>query len=398
MQDSWQKNHSSKSTFSAFPHSSSTPSLVSFSDDRPPTPPSSQISDQSGSILKEHDYISLAEVSSAASVMLAQNGNVTGDGKVSAGALTMEETDLRLSLGPLIDSKMQASRAEDIKKGQDSKFAFMEGQLEHRSSSQGGWQAAATTLRSIEGKCSTANAFVGSAGMPSTPATNGVKRGYSEAMAEIRSIPTNTGNGLVSIVNKVSQLTPEIDAKTLPKHQQAAFLSNWASPAVPRTDKSHDNNPASDNQDATSNDAPFPKGQVVGWPPVRAYRKNTLAAHLVKVNMGGVQWGRKIDLNAHTCYEGLLLALEQMFQCSSTNTSQSTSQTPPGRDHHLNDVKPFRLLNSSEFVLTYEDKDGDWMLVGDVPWGLFVNTVRRLRIMRGSEATGLGPEKPKCHA
>ena len=27
------------------------------------------------------------------------------------------------------------------------------------------------------------------------------------------------------------------------------------------------------------------------------------------------------------------------------------------------------LHGSSEFVLTYEDKDGDWMLVGDVPWG-----------------------------
>lgn len=26
------------------------------------------------------------------------------------------------------------------------------------------------------------------------------------------------------------------------------------------------------------------------------------------------------------------------------------------------------LDGSSEFVLTYEDKDGDWMLVGDVPW------------------------------
>lgn len=28
-----------------------------------------------------------------------------------------------------------------------------------------------------------------------------------------------------------------------------------------------------------------------------------------------------------------------------------------------------RLLDgSSDFVLTYEDKEGDWMLVGDVPW------------------------------
>lgn len=33
-------------------------------------------------------------------------------------------------------------------------------------------------------------------------------------------------------------------------------------------------------------------------------------------------------------------------------------------------TKPSKLLDgSSEFVLTYEDKEGDWMLVGDVPWG-----------------------------
>lgn len=31
--------------------------------------------------------------------------------------------------------------------------------------------------------------------------------------------------------------------------------------------------------------------------------------------------------------------------------------------------QPALLLDgSSEFVLTYKDKDGDWMLVGDVPW------------------------------
>ena len=33
-------------------------------------------------------------------------------------------------------------------------------------------------------------------------------------------------------------------------------------------------------------------------------------------------------------------------------------------------VRPSRLLNGlSEYMLTYEDRDGDWMLVGDVPWG-----------------------------
>lgn len=33
-------------------------------------------------------------------------------------------------------------------------------------------------------------------------------------------------------------------------------------------------------------------------------------------------------------------------------------------------TKTSKLLDgSSEFVLTYKDKEGDWMLVGDVPWG-----------------------------
>ncbi|KAE8709367.1 Indole-3-acetic acid inducible 11, putative isoform 2 [Hibiscus syriacus] len=35
---------------------------------------------------------------------------------------------------------------------------------------------------------------------------------------------------------------------------------------------------------------------------------------------------------------------------------------------------------------------GDWMLVGDVPWEMFLNSVKRLRIMRTSEATGLTPQ------
>lgn len=33
-------------------------------------------------------------------------------------------------------------------------------------------------------------------------------------------------------------------------------------------------------------------------------------------------------------------------------------------------MRPSRLLNGlSEYMLTYEDREGDWMLVGDVPWG-----------------------------
>nr|XP_016467945.1 PREDICTED: auxin-responsive protein IAA23-like [Nicotiana tabacum] len=34
----------------------------------------------------------------------------------------------------------------------------------------------------------------------------------------------------------------------------------------------------------------------------------------------------------------------------------------------LTESRLMDLLHGSEYVLTYEDKDGDWMLVGDVPW------------------------------
>lgn len=35
---------------------------------------------------------------------------------------------------------------------------------------------------------------------------------------------------------------------------------------------------------------------------------------------------------------------------------------------NLSESRLMDLLHGSEYVLTYEDKDGDWMLVGDVPW------------------------------
>lgn len=36
--------------------------------------------------------------------------------------------------------------------------------------------------------------------------------------------------------------------------------------------------------------------------------------------------------------------------------------------NYLNGRKLMDPVNGSEYVPTYEDKDGDWMLVGDVPW------------------------------
>lgn len=130
---------------------------------------------------------------------------------------------------------------------------------------------------------------------------------------------------------------------------------------------------------------------VVGWPPIRRAHRNPILAHRikpdhnefssrpvnnnrsngylsVKVNMDGTLIGRKVDLNAHTSYETLAQTLEDMFH---------------GR------LGSSRLFNgASEFLLTYEDKDGDCMLVGDVPWQMFISSVKRLRILRNPKSNG----------
>ena len=43
-------------------------------------------------------------------------------------------------------------------------------------------------------------------------------------------------------------------------------------------------------------------------------------------------------------------------------TGSSVSNVIPGEDGVSENRK------DGEYVSTYEDKDGDWMLVGDVPW------------------------------
>nr|ABA29614.1 SP-5 [Glycine max] len=81
-------------------------------------------------------------------------------------------------------------------------------------------------------------------------------------------------------------------------------------------------------------------------------------ASFVKVSMDGAPYLRKVDLKMYKSF--------------------------------MNESKLNDLLNSSDYVPTYEDKDGDWMLVGDVPWEMFVESCKRLRIMKGKEAIGLG--------
>ncbi|XP_071711191.1 auxin-responsive protein IAA27-like [Rutidosis leptorrhynchoides] len=150
--------------------------------------------------------------------------------------------------------------------------------------------------------------------------------------------------------------------------------------------------------------APSAKAQVVGWPPIRSFRKNTMATSsskngdvggclYVKVSMDGAPYLRKIDLKMYHNYAELSKALEKMFSCFTLG--QFTSNGIRGRGLSESNIKD--LLHGSDCVLTYEDKDGDWMLVGDVPWDMFIDSCKRLRITKGSEAIGLAPRSmDKC--
>ncbi|KAI7726653.1 hypothetical protein M8C21_006121 [Ambrosia artemisiifolia] len=130
---------------------------------------------------------------------------------------------------------------------------------------------------------------------------------------------------------------------------------------------------------------PPTKAQVVGWPPLRSYRKNMMSvqkksslsrheevangggggggAAFVKVSMDGAPYLRKVDLKMYKSYQDLSDALGNMFSSFTIGTCGSQ-----GLKDFMNESKLMDLLNNSDYVPTYEDKDGDWMLVGDVPW------------------------------
>uniref|UniRef100_A0A0V0HBM8 Auxin-responsive protein n=1 Tax=Solanum chacoense TaxID=4108 RepID=A0A0V0HBM8_SOLCH len=167
-------------------------------------------------------------------------------------------------------------------------------------------------------------------------------------------------------------------------------------------------NPSININNTSSNLKPPTKAQVVGWPPVRSFRKNIMSQKgnnnveisekgektiaFVKVSMDGAPYLRKVDLKMYKSYQQLSDSLTKMF--SSFTMGNYGSQ---GMIDFMNERKLMDVLNSSDYVPTYEDKDGDWMLVGDVPWQMFVDSCKRLRIMKGSEAIGLAPRAmEKC--
>ncbi|KAL4592645.1 hypothetical protein LXL04_005648 [Taraxacum kok-saghyz] len=146
---------------------------------------------------------------------------------------------------------------------------------------------------------------------------------------------------------------------------------------------------------------------VVGWPPVRSSRKNIMTSSnstkvaslpekdpidgsggkkisshhetslYVKINMDGVAIGRKVDLKAYDNYQRLFSAVDELFRgllAAQGDTSSGTKTETIGL-----------LDGNGEYTLVYEDNEGDRILVGDIPWDMFISSVKRLRMLKTSE-------------
>ncbi|CAI9767166.1 unnamed protein product [Fraxinus pennsylvanica] len=152
---------------------------------------------------------------------------------------------------------------------------------------------------------------------------------------------------------------------------------------------------------------------VVGWPPIRSFRKNlangnsskpvselqnaagsrisgekaienTPQSLLVKINMDGVPIGRKVNLKEHDSYENLSSAVDELFRdllAAQSNFSAGGIKNEEDGGKAITGL----LGGRGEYTLVYEDNEGDRMLIGDVPWHMFVSSVKRLRVLKSSE-------------
>ncbi|KAM0888621.1 hypothetical protein ACQ4PT_028208 [Festuca glaucescens] len=145
---------------------------------------------------------------------------------------------------------------------------------------------------------------------------------------------------------------------------------------------------------------------VLGWPPVRSFRRNLAGSKpspskedgrggkddatpkagggderagrkglFVKINMDGVPIGRKVELKEHGSYADLSAAVDNLFR-GLLAAQRDLDATTDGK---------LLAISGGEYTLVYEDDEGDRMLVGDVPWKMFIATAKRLRVLKSSD-------------
>ncbi|XP_052478665.1 auxin-responsive protein IAA9 isoform X1 [Gossypium raimondii] len=325
--------------------------------------PSVECISQNGLGIREWNYLGLSDFCSVdSSGVPDDNGN----------NLNLKATELRLGL-PGSQSPERETELCFLNSGKlDEKTLF-------------------PLLPSKDGICSSSQKSV----------VTGNKRGFSEVKGTIYTEKKWMGSGAVpdsQYLQPVSHGKYSVAQASVKKDgpaneiQEQPCTSNGTK--VNRTDISNNSSAPTAN-----------RAQVVGWPPIRSFRTKTLTTSsknndevdgkpgpgtlFVKVSMDGAPYLRKVDLRMYSTYQELSSALEKMFSCFTLG--QCGAHGTPGKEI-LSESKLKDLLHGSEYVLTYEDKDGDWMLVGDVPWEMFIETCRRLKIMKSADAIGLAPK------
>lgn len=337
--------------------------------------------------LKERNYLGLSDSSTE------ESPSVSTVSKEKKSSLNLKATDLRLGLpgsqSPERDSEFNLLSLDKF----DEKPLF-------------------PLLPSKDGICSSIQKSV----------VSGNKRVFSDTIDEYSTVKASTfneRNWMFSAAGSDSENHQSIGQGKFSSKAGISVLSSRSCgnqqsevPSKPSAEGPHianGSNHTTMNRPSNSS-APAAKAQVVGWPPIRSFRKNTLAttsknnnevdgkpssgALFVKVSMAGAPYLRKVDLKTYSAYQELSSALEKMFSCFTLG--QCGADEVSGKEM-LSESKLRDLLHGSEYVLTYEDKDGDWMLVGDVPWEMFIETCKKLKIMKGSDAIGLAPRSvEKC--
>ncbi|KAK6923884.1 AUX/IAA domain [Dillenia turbinata] len=353
---------------------------------------------QTGSGFKERNYLGLSDCSSVGSSTVSSSAEGNKDG------LHLKATELRLGLPgsqsperdselcllssakldekplfPLLPSKegISSSPQKTVISGNKRGFSdTMDGFSETKNAifTEGNW------MFNANGADSETQQSVGQGKFPVNSGINVILSARPTPNSGVKAFSVNEHSGPQTAMVK------ELPSKPLQEQARATTGTNLSRI----------------NASINRSSAPAAKAQVVGWPPIRSFRKNSLAttsknnnevdgkpgssALFVKVSMDGAPYLRKVDLRTYSAYQELSSALEKMFSCFTIG--QCGSHGAPGRE--LSESKLRDLLHGSEYVLTYEDKDGDWMLVGDVPWEMFIESCKRLKIMKSSDAIGLG--------
>ncbi|KAK8513627.1 hypothetical protein V6N12_052804 [Hibiscus sabdariffa] len=241
--------------------------------------------------------------------------------------------------------------------------------------------------------------------------THGTKRAFHHTTAEkggdkvnCTPPPWSSGSKLYSAFLKDPEMEPQHSKKLAGMTEdfkqpcsskkavgEVQFADRKACCTLPTADPDASTNSTSNKSLKMSRIAYSP---VVGWPPIRSFRKNLASNSLskpapessndkedtrvkpenpktqlfVKINMEGIPIGRKVNLSAYSSYEELSLAIDELFsgllaaqRDPSATQNESTIKEPAKADASS-------LARSGEYTLIYEDDEGDRVLVGDVPW------------------------------